>query len=304
MSMSDNHVNPWKEISFGAIAGMCGKIVEFPFDTIKVRLQSSSQFSQLSALNTIKYTYQHEGFLRGFYQGLNAPLLGACLESAVLFYSYNLSTATFIDLYKANLGINYTQETVPLWSKCFSGGVAGFMASFVLTPIELVKCKLQVTNLTTTTSLSSPNLYSTIIKQVIKQDGFAGLWHGLSSTLIREVGGTAVWFGTYEYTNDLFRRASPTNELNDINFLISGALAGVVFNLSAFPADTIKSNIQTFDVLHKDHAGSSFMQMGKLLLSRPGGIKNLYKGLNITLLKAIPANALIFYIYEVLKRTF
>lgn len=304
MSMVDNHVNPWKEISFGAIAGICGKIIEFPFDTIKVRLQSSSQFSKQSALSTIKYTYQHEGFIKGFYQGLNAPLLGACLESAVLFYTYNLSTATFIDLYKEHLGLEYTQETVPLWSKCFSGGVAGFLASFVLTPIELVKCKLQVSNLATTKSSSSANIYTSIIKQVVKQDGFSGFWNGLSSTLIREIGGTAVWFGTYEYTNELFRKANPQNQVSDMNLLISGALAGVVFNLSAFPADTIKSNIQTFDVLHKDHGGSSFMQMGKLLLSRPGGIKNLYKGLGITLLKAVPANALIFYVYEVLKRNF
>lgn len=301
--MADHHVNPWKEITFGAIAGMCGKVIEFPFDTIKVRLQSSSQFSKLSALSTIKYTYQHEGFIKGFYQGLNAPMLGACLESAVLFYSYNMSTATFVKASKKTFGIEYSQDTIPLWTKCVSGGIAGFLASFILTPIELVKCKLQVSNLASTTTQSG-NIYSLIIKQIIKHEGFSGLWNGLSSTLIREIGGTAVWFGTYEYANEIFRRASPQNEVSDFNLLISGALAGVVFNLQAFPADTIKSNIQTFDVLHKGSSSSSFIKMGKLLLSRPGGIRNLYKGLGITLFKAVPANALIFYVYEVLKRNF
>lgn len=295
-------MHPLKEISYGAIAGMCGKVVEFPFDTIKVRLQSSSQFSRMSTFNTIKYTYQHEGLVNGFYRGLRAPLLGACMESAVLFFSYNMSTASFIQLSRENSAQPYTQETLPLWCKCTSGGVAGFMASFILTPIELVKCKLQVSNLAA--SKASPNMYTSIVKQVMKHDGFAGLWSGLSSTLVREVCGTAVWFGTYEYANELFRKAHPQNELTDINLLISGAMAGVLFNLSTFPADTIKSNIQTYDGLHKGLKGVSFIQMGKLLVGRPDGIRNLYKGLTITLVRAVPANALIFYTYEILKRNF
>ncbi|EDK40270.2 hypothetical protein PGUG_04368 [Meyerozyma guilliermondii ATCC 6260] len=269
-----------REITYGSVAGMCGKLVEYPFDTIKVRLQSSAHFRSSSTIQAIKETYTQEGIVNGFYKGLKAPLVGACLETAVLFSSYQWALAKFKE--------NKKCDEVSLAVKSGCGGFSGFMAAFVLTPVELVKCRLQVENVMGGHSVATQ--YGKVIRTIIRSDGVLGLWSGLLSTMIREIGGTAIWFTTYEYCLQKFGENSP---LTTKHYLFSGALAGITFNLSMFPVDTIKSNIQ---VSH-----GSIVNTAARLLAAPGGIRNLYHGLGITLIRAAPANALIFYAYETMK---
>ena len=294
----DHHVNHAKEITVGAISGMVGKIFEYPFDTVKVRLQSSSIFANSSALDVIKYTYANEGFFKGFYQGIGAPLGGACVENAVLFYTYSLSTV-FAKKYIASE--EYNRAGLPLGIKAACGGFSGFCVSFVLTPIELVKCKLQVANISST---GSSNSYLTMIRRIVKEEGIIGLWKGSGSTMLREISGTAVWFGTYEYSKSLFRSYRHKDQLSDFNLALSGALAGASFHLLAFPADTIKSNIQTADILDQNKNLTNLFKISKKIIGKPGGISNLYRGLPITLVRAIPSNAMIFFTYETLSRYF
>lgn len=289
-------IHPLKDVAYGAVSGIIGKFVEFPFDTIKVRLQSSQEFSKLSTLETIKRTYEREGFFNGFYKGIKAPLVGACMETAVLFSAYNMAAEAFV---KALPNKNYTNESLPLSLKCVCGGVSGGIASFVLTPVELVKCKLQVSNIA---SVANTNSYSSIIKDILSNNGVVGLWHGLGSTLVREVWGTAIWFGSYEYVSGVLKK---NHSDGDLGLLFSGASAGIAFNFSMFPIDTIKSKLQTHDILNANsNQKYTFINATRDLLAQKGHIRNLYNGLTITLVRCIPANALIFYSYEVLKRNF
>lgn len=282
-------LDPLREVAFGAVAGAVGKLIEFPFDTIKVRLQSSSQFANASTLSVIRYTFVKEGFINGFYKGIKAPLVGAGLETSVLFFSYKFSTSFFEK--------HFRRDDIPLWSKCFSGGVAGFMASFVLTPVELVKCKLQVSNISHSAVKHS---YASVVSGVLRKEGPAGLYTGFSSTLLREVLGTLIWFGTYETASSYLNKVSPQTE--NANLLVSGGLSGFMFNLVVFPVDTIKSNIQTFDVLNTGKSMSILETVRHVVATN--GVRGLYNGLGITLVRAVPANAIIFYTYEFLKRRF
>lgn len=282
-------VNPAKEITFGAAAGCVGKIIELPFDTIKVRLQLAH--AHLSTLNVISSTFRNEGFFNGFYKGIRAPMIGACMENAVLFSAFQYGqemVRKFTTLHPSSL-----------LAVCASGAFSGFAASFVLTPVELVKCKLQVSNLH---SHSKSESYGSVVQKIIKREGLPGLWHGLSSTLLREMAGTAVWFATYEETLAFLRKNNGGSE--NTNLLASGAAAGFMFNLSIFPVDTIKSVIQTHDITLRTHGKLSFAEAFTKLAARKGGILNLYNGLSITLLRSIPANAVIFYVYEYLKTNF
>lgn len=254
-----------KELVFGACSGMVGKLIEYPFDTVKVRLQTLD----MSLIQIFKKTAD-EGIIHGFYQGIRAPLIGACMENAILFTSYN-ATIGFFGGSDPNLAL-----------KCASGGFAGFMAAFVLTPVELIKCQLQVKNLVNDTK---GHLYTTVIRDIVGADGIKGLWKGLGSTLIREVTGTAIWFGTYEKCSEY------------TNTAVAGAIAGMTFNTAIFPVDTIKSNVQTSMLLYGKNLG--YIQAIKKV-----GIRRMYNGLGITIIRSIPANAMIFYTYEKMKETF
>lgn len=287
-------VNPVKEIAYGAISGICGKFIEYPLDTVKVRLQLSKE-SHIGAWKTIRSIFHHEGIYNGFYKGIKAPLTGACFETAVLFTSYNYA-----------LQFLHSKGSDPkdasLTVKCISGGISGVAGTLVLTPVELVKCQMQVSNLVSQSSKQKTLSYGDVIKDIVRTDGLAGLFKGFQSTLLREVVGTAIWFGTFESVNQLLEQKYPGQ---DWTVLVSGGAAGITFNTSIFPVDTIKSNIQTYDIYHPHQKGKeiSTWKMTTQLVKELG-IRRLYNGLGITLIRAVPANAIIFYTYELLKRNF
>lgn len=287
----------FRDILYGSIAGALGKVIEYPFDTVKVRLQTQGRHVFPDTWSCITYTYKNEGIIKGFFQGIASPLAGAAIENAALFLSYN-QCSKFLQ--------HYTNVS-DLTNILISGAFAGSCASFVLTPVELIKCKLQVSNLQSlplgvaggnTVTERHTRIIPTI-QAVIKNRGFIGLWQGQSGTFIRESFGGVAWFATYElmkkYLKSRHNIEDPSlpNDNKTWELLVSGASAGLAFNASIFPADTVKSMMQT------EHLGLK-TAIKKIFAEK--GLREFYRGLGITLIRAIPANATVFYVYETLSK--
>lgn len=271
------------DIINGSVAGALGKIIEYPFDTVKVRLQTQGAQIFPTTWSCIRYTYRNEGILKGFFQGIGSPMFGAALENAVLFVSYNQC---------ARLLEKHTSCS-PLQQIILSGAFAGSCASLVLTPVELVKCKLQVSNL----GSGKPTRILPTIKQVLRENGLGGLWQGQSGTFIRESFGGVAWFATYELSKDYLLKRHEDGGADGNNktweLLVSGGGAGLAFNASIFPADTLKSMMQT-------KQGSLLSSAARIF--KQSGLTGFYRGLGITLVRAVPANAVVFYTFETLSQ--
>ncbi|KAE9387969.1 mitochondrial carrier [Gymnopus androsaceus JB14] len=290
-----NHVRVLKDITFGSIAGMVSKVFEHPFDLTKVRLQSQ--------------TWKNEG-VSGLYRGLPAPIVGAMAENASLFLSYR-------ELQNLIRRVTHEQESekLPLHQLALAAAGSGAITSFLLTPIELVKCKMQVQMLVTpaSSSLSLPGPISVLVS-AFRGSGFTGLWLGHTGTLIRETGGTAAWFSTKEYISSLLlARRTPIDPdpltLRPWESALSGACAGAAFNLALFPADTVKSAMQTAEELRPSvDPGVRFSRptfLGTFSeLYKAQGIRGLYAGCGITIARSIPSSAIIFLIFDGLDRRF
>ena len=187
------------------------------------------------------------------------------------------------------------------------------------TPIELVKCKMQVQMLVTgpapsltgapTTPLPGP---LAVLKTIVRETGVRGLWLGHLGTLIREAGGCAAWFSSKEYVAGLLlaRRGSggagQGRDLVAWESALAGACAGAAYNVSFFPADTIKSTMQTEGELRPSAPGApkaTFLGTG-MNLWRKQGIRGLYAGMGVTAARSIPSSAIIFLIYDGLNQHF
>lgn len=192
------------------------------------------------------------------------------------------------------------------------GAASGAFTSLLLTPIELIKCQMQV-------PLSSSALRGqgplSIIASVFRHHGLFGFWRGHLGTFIRETGGSAAWFGSYEGVSELFRRYNAPSSSTAFSLkgqkvlpiwqqMLAGATAGVSYNFVFFPADTIKSRMQTEEV---GTAGlgtrRTFWASGKALW-RQQGLPGLYRGCGITVARSAPSSAFIFAIYEGLRGWF
>jgi len=167
------------------------------------------------------------------------------------------------------------------------------------------------------TSSAKPPGPIAVLASILRTTGFRGLWLGQTGTLIRETGGGAAWFGTKEYVaNILVRRRLagqdlPTDpvtvgvhmkELKAWESAVSGAFAGGMFNLILFPADTVKSVMQTEEELRPRGRGNvrprpSFWNTFKEMYGK-GGIRGLYAGCGITVARSIPSSAIIFLTFD------
>jgi ornithine carrier protein len=245
----------------------------------------------------------------GLYRGISAPLVGAAAETSSLFFFERMGRET---IYKS--GLCSRDKVLPLPALWFTGAFSGAFTSFVLTPIELVKCKIQVPTGVSKDGVApkAPSVAS-VVRDVYKHDGFLGFWHGQMGTLIREAGGCAAWFGFKETTTKLFyvwnerdvttqkeKDALRTEALPMWQQAVAGASAGMSYNFLFFPADTVKSRMQTMAV-----GGSAqkktFWQEGTILWNQHG-LRGLYRGCGVTVLRSAPSSAFIFMVYDGLKR--
>lgn len=119
-------------------------------------------------------------------------------------------------------------------------------------------------------------------------------------TFFRETAGGAAWFGAYEYVCLLTRKYRGRETNSTAELMLAGACAGVAYNGALFPADTVKSRMQTEAIGVKSRG---FWTVGREIYSQ-GGIKALYRGCGITVLRSAPSSAIIFTVYEGLKAYF
>ncbi|QRV81940.1 mitochondrial carrier protein [Ceratobasidium sp. AG-Ba] len=321
-------VSAAKDIAFGSAAGIVSKVFEHPFDLCKVRLQSqvldaTARFS--GPIDCLYKTWKFEG-VRGLYRGLPMPIVGAMAENASLFLAYN-KIQQALQKYPH---FHATDGRIPLDGIAIAGGGAGTVASFLLTPIELIKCKMQVQMIAAevqaapilATTGASPSLTAALplpragpsfsqlqgpvglTLSIIRSHGVGGLWLGHTGTLIRETGGGAAWFTTKEAVS---RMLAPNNrDLAMHESAFAGACAGVAYNVILFPADSIKSAVQTEEELRPRLPGQprpTFLGTARAIWAAQG-VKGFYAGMGVTVARAIPSSAIIFVVYDGLAKRF
>ncbi|KAE9385422.1 mitochondrial carrier [Gymnopus androsaceus JB14] len=118
------------------------------------------------------------------------------------------------------------------------------------------------------TNLHLPGPLS-IAHNVIVTNGIRGLWLGHTGTVLRETGGTAVWFSVKEWVAKMLRDRREKAEHGPA-YLVSperrpsallpwesafaGAISGAVCVAVLYPADTVKSAMQTEEELREMRA--------------------------------------------------
>lgn len=90
----------------------------------------------------------------------------------------------------------------------------------------------------------------------------------------------------------------PGQKKEDIGLLrtmVAGAVGGIVLWTVIFPADVIKSRVQINNI------ETPMWKMG-LNIARTEGVSALYNGLKPTVIRTIPATAVLFAVYEYSKK--
>eukprot|EP00188_Purpureofilum_apyrenoidigerum_P001731 Plantae.Rhodophyta-Purpureofilum_apyrenoidigerum.ctg19820.p1 GENE.Plantae.Rhodophyta-Purpureofilum_apyrenoidigerum.ctg19820~~Plantae.Rhodophyta-Purpureofilum_apyrenoidigerum.ctg19820.p1 ORF type:complete len:308 (+),score=30.49 Plantae.Rhodophyta-Purpureofilum_apyrenoidigerum.ctg19820:99-1022(+) len=288
------------------IAGSCGGaaqiVVGHPFDTVKVKLQSvpaatpTASAAEMvargaaalpapppSAMNVVRQILAAEG-VQGLFKGMGAPLATVSCLNAVLFSANGFLRGTARQLTNTQAGQPLSMEA---YAAC--GGGAGIFVSMIACPTELVKCRLQAQS-------AGLNVYSGPLdcaRQILANKGIAGLFKGLQPTLLREVPGGVAYFTGYETSKKLL--TPEHGKPSKFTLMFSGGVAGVCYWALVYPADLIKTRIQTDSDLTPRYRG--IIDCARQVY-REGGLRGLYRGATPGILRSFPANAVCFIIYE------
>ncbi|KAK5053332.1 hypothetical protein LTR84_002306 [Exophiala bonariae] len=298
----------YKGFVAGVFSGIAKLSVGHPFDTIKVRLQTSEVAQFKGPLDCVMQTLRKEG-ASGFYKGATPPLLGWMAMDSVMLGSLTLYRRLLHESVFSNPAFWPGKSVAELASQplpSFGHGIAGMMAgstvSFIAAPVEHVKARLQIQY----AAKKSERLYKGPIdccRKIFKTHGVPGLYHGLFATLIFR-SFFFFWWGSYDVFSRAFKERTSLST-PAINFW-AGGLSAQVFWLTSYPSDVVKQRIMTDPLGGGLKDGTPRFRHWKdaaVTVYRESGWRGYWRGFLPCFLRAFPANAMALVAFEGVMRS-
>ncbi|KPA74546.1 putative mitochondrial Mitochondrial ornithine carrier protein-like protein [Leptomonas pyrrhocoris] len=281
------------DLAAGGISGVVCALVGYPFETVLVLMQSHKLPAHTTYRSCVTDLYRREG-VGGFFKGIPPRLFASAVEYSLTFGGYKSALRL----------VGASEERLTLLDVCAGGIGGGLATTTVLTPLELLKCRMQVTPQCSHSvsggggeGLGRPPLtLSAWVRHVYhREGGLRGFYQGGAATLLREVPGTALWCGA----NDVLRetmtpRGCSAADLPLWDTILCGGLSGLVYAVFVYPVDVMKTRIQTEP---KRYRMKGFAQAVRTQY-RTGGACSFYRGFGLVALFSFPSSALLFVTYE------
>ncbi|KAK4375431.1 hypothetical protein RND71_006108 [Anisodus tanguticus] len=275
-----------KEFVAGGVGGIAGIVSGYPLDTIRVRQQSCTPGSAFTILRHVAST-----------EGPLAPLASVTFQNAMVFQIYAVLSRAF--------DRNVPASDPPSYKGVALGGFGtGALQSLMLTPVELVKIRLQLQrrnipdNKNQITSYRGP---TDVARNIFRQEGWKGIYRGLTITVLRDAPAHALYFWTYEYVREQLHPGCRKNGQESFRtMLIAGGLAGVASWICCYPLDVIKTRFQA----QSQSTPSRYTGIVDCFRRsvKQEGYNVLWRGLGTAVARAFVVNGAIFTAYETALR--
>ncbi|KAL6826081.1 mitochondrial carrier [Trichoderma sp. SZMC 28015] len=285
-------------VSAGAIAGLVSRFIVAPLDVVKIRLQLqpyslSDPLAPLreapayrGTIRTIKHILRHEG-LTGLWKGnVPAELMYVCY-SAVQFTTYR-STTVFLQ--------TALPTRMPDSAETFvAGAVSGAAATGATYPLDLLRTRFA--------AQGRHRVYSSLrgaLWDIYRDEGPKGFFRGLGPALGQIIPFMGIFFASYEGLRLQLGHLHLPWGSGDAT---AGIVASVVAKTAVFPLDLVRKRIQVQGPTRSKYVYSDIpiytsAVRGIRSIYRTEGLRGLYKGLPISLVKAAPSSAITLWTYE------
>lgn len=192
----------WIHLVAGINAGFVTSTATNPIWLIKTRLQLDKTKGRhyKNSWDCLVYVAKNEG-IKGLYKGLSASYLGG-IESTLQWVLYEQMKSFInkksIETHGISANNKTTRDYVIEWSaRSGAAGAAKFIASLITYPHEVVRTRLRQAPLESTGKPKYTGLIQ-CFKLVIKEEGLASIYGGLTPHLLRTVPNSIIMFGTWE----------------------------------------------------------------------------------------------------------
>jgi hypothetical protein len=235
----------------------------------------------------------------------------ACIINATIFSTYGYSSRIYDNYFETTTNAKNPVSESSL--KAFTcGAFAGFVQSLIICPTEHVKCRLQVQHGKGTLD----NIYKGPVqaaRSILAGHGISGLYRAWWCTAWREVPAFGLYFSGYDFCkdriNNFFAKQAGIDDIEAYAAFgnadyshswtasaLAGGLTGGFTWAVIYPFDIIKTRIQTAP-LDTPLERRRIVAVCRDIVQNHGW-QHLFRGLNITVFRAFPVNAIIFPVYE------
>lgn len=171
--------------------------------------------------------YSKEG-ITSFFKGMSFPFYSVPFINSLIFGCNET----------AKILLKFNDESMTMSQGFVSGALAGLIGCSITTPVELVKCRLQLQYESKTEAYYKGGFDCAI--KTIKDSGIRGLYSGNLITIFREVPGYSAQFAGYHFAKLVISKYTE-KEYNDLSFseiLIGGGFAGFCCWQASYPQVT------------------------------------------------------------------
>uniref|UniRef100_A0A7S2V5Q5 Mitochondrial carrier protein n=1 Tax=Fibrocapsa japonica TaxID=94617 RepID=A0A7S2V5Q5_9STRA len=313
----------------GGLAGMAAKAVVAPVERLKIMFQVTNEpFSVRHLVNGFQTVLRKEG-VPGLWKGYSATMLRVFPYAGIQFM-------TFDYLKKTTMAMNSSEcPTLSPPQNFVCGAAAGSISILITYPLDLLRTMMAVER-SKKTYVPKASLSMTL-RIMLKEEGFLGLYRGLTPTMMGILPYAGIAFSVNEYLKEaLKRRGQPPSTVEK---LMAGGFAGLLAQSAAYPFEVVRRRMQTDGAVRREaglggvlkgdlpgapkhqaalaqaptpHSAPQVVieQQGRVtmtetfvLLVRESGVRGLFKGLSINWLRAPLAISISFTSFDWIKST-
>lgn len=218
------------------------------------------------------------------------------LQNAMVFQIYAVLSRAFDS--------SVSSKDPPSYKGVALGGFGtGALQSLLLTPVELVKIRLQLQN-NSYAKLHEADSHKgpiSVAKRIFKAEGLRGMYRGLTITVLRDAPSHCFYFWTYEYMREQLHPGCRKSGQESVKtMLVSGGLAGVASWVCCYPLDVIKTRLQAQSLSPLPKYTGIVDCFRKSV--KEEGYRVLWRGLGTAVARAFVVNGAIFSAYEMALR--
>lgn len=177
-----------------------------------------------------------------------------------------------------------------------SGALAGGIATATTYPLDLLRTRFAAQG----TEKIYRSLGSSVL-EIARQEGTKGFFRGCSAAVAQIVPYMGLFFTAYEgFRPSLAQWEQLPFGTGDA---AAGVLASVIAKTGVFPLDLVRKRLQVQGptrtrYVHRNIPEYTGVMQSIGLILRTQGVRGLYRGLTVSLLKAAPASAITMWTYE------
>ncbi|KAJ7612032.1 mitochondrial carrier domain-containing protein [Mycena polygramma] len=176
----------------GSMAGVATAILASPVEMFKVRMQGQYGDKTDKRLRAVaREMWSEWGFRKGIMRGYWVTVAREIPAYAGFYTAYEFSKRKF----SARYG-----DQLPVWTLLASGATGGMAYWLACYPLDVIKSRVQLRDVPPT---GTPVQYiAREAKMIVAEAGVAGLFRGLSPSLLRSIPAAASTFAAFEITRE------------------------------------------------------------------------------------------------------